>query len=205
MPCRNHPDVNESLVRCTRCGRQFCRDCVIQLRGFYYCGGCKGEHVRDVQSGTAPGTLDLATIGRRWGGSIVDSLALYAAFLPLSFGVFFALGTLGAATESSGAGAEVVGGAVIVILYGFLLGAPVVYEALMVQSRGQTLGKMAVGIKVVNPDGSDVSTGQAWGRAVVKMALGSCGGITFLPALFTKDKTTIHDMVAKTRVVRLQR
>lgn len=97
------------------------------------------------------------------------------------------------------------GGVVVVVLYAFLLGTPVVYEGLMVQSRGQTLGKMAVGIKIVNPDGSAVSPGQAWGRAAVKMALGTCGGLTFLPALFTKDRTTIHDMVAKTRVVRVQR
>jgi uncharacterized RDD family membrane protein YckC len=75
----------------------------------------------------------------------------------------------------------------------------------MVSARGQTLGKMAVGVRIVNPDGSAVSRGQAWGRAVVKMALGSCAGLTFLPALFTKDRTTIHDMVAKTRVVRVER
>jgi uncharacterized RDD family membrane protein YckC len=200
MPCRNHPDVNDGLVRCTRCNLLFCRDCVIQLRGFYYCGGCKGEHVRDVQSGTAPGTLDLATVGRRWGGSIVDSLALYAAFIPLFIGGAFVLSALGV-----GKAGETLGGGAVIVLYAFLLGTPVVYEGLMVQSRGQTLGKMAVGIKVVNPDGSVVSPGQAWGRAVVKTALGSCLGLTFIPALFTKDRTTIHDMVAKTRVVRVQR
>jgi uncharacterized RDD family membrane protein YckC len=203
MPCRNHPDVNDGLVRCTRCSRLFCRDCVIQLRGFYYCGGCKGEHVRDVQSGTAPGTLDLATVGRRWGGSIVDTLALYTVYIPVSIGFGVAMATFGGA--SKGSGGETLGGALVILLYGVLLGIPVVYEGLMVSSRGQTLGKMAVGIKIVNPDGSAVSPGQAWGRAVVKMALGTCAGITFLPALFTKDRTTIHDMVAKTRVVRVQR
>ncbi len=203
MPCRNHPDVNDGLVRCTRCNRQFCRDCVIQLRGFYYCAGCKGEHVRDVQSGTAPGTLDLATVGRRWGGSIVDSLALYAVYIPVTIAFMFALGSVGA--SSPGQAGEAVGGVALILLYAVILGVPVVYEGLMVGSRGQTLGKMAVGVKIVNPDGSAVSSGQAWVRAVVKMALGSCAGITFLPALFTKDRTTIHDMVAKTRVIRVQR
>jgi len=202
MPCRNHPDLVEGLVRCTRCGRLFCRDCVIQLRGFYYCGGCKAEYVRDVQSGTAPGTLDLASVGRRWGGSLIDTMALYAVFIPLVMGVGFAMAALGLATEGGGGA---FGGVIILLTYGFLLGAPVVYEGLMVSSRGQTLGKMAVGVRIVSPDGSAVSRGQAWGRAVAKMALGSCAGITFLPALFTKDRTTIHDMVAKTRVVRVER
>jgi uncharacterized RDD family membrane protein YckC len=202
MPCRNHSDLVEGLVRCSRCGQLFCPDCVIQLRGFYYCGGCKAEYVRDVQSGTAPGTLDLASVGRRWGGSIIDSLALYVVFIPLAIGGGFAMAALGLADEGRGGA---VGGVLILLIYGFLLGAPVVYEGLMVGSRGQTLGKMAVGVKIVNPDGSAVSRGQAWGRAVVKMALGSCAGLTFLPALFTRDRTTIHDMVAKTRVVRVER
>jgi uncharacterized RDD family membrane protein YckC len=196
MPCQNHPEVNDGLVRCTRCNRLFCGDCVIQLRGFYYCAGCKGEHVRDVQSGTAPGALDLATVGRRWGGSIVDTLALYVVYIPA---------TIGFAAVSNGAPGHAQPGLLIILFYAVLLGIPVVYEGLMVSSRGQTLGKMAVGIKIVSPDGSAVSPGQAWGRAVVKMALGTCAGITFLPALFTKDRTTIHDMVAKTRVVRVQR
>jgi uncharacterized RDD family membrane protein YckC len=200
MPCRNHPDVVDGLVRCSRCGRLFCRDCVVQLRGFDHCGGCKAEYVRDLQSGTAPGTLDLASIGRRWGGSLIDTMALYALFIPLAMGGGLSMAALGWGAESGEAGA-----AILVLSYGFLLGAPVVYEGLMVSARGQTLGKMAVGVRIVNPDGSAVSRGQAWGRAVVKMALGSCAGLTFLPTLFTKDRTTIHDMVAKTRVVRVER
>jgi uncharacterized RDD family membrane protein YckC len=156
--------------------------------------------VRDLQSGTAPGTLDLASIGRRWGGSLIDTMALYALFIPLAMGGGLSMAALGWGAESGEAGA-----AILVLSYGFLLGAPVVYEGLMVSARGQTLGKMAVGVRIVNPDGSAVSRGQAWGRAVVKMALGSCAGLTFLPALFTKDRTTIHDMVAKTRVVRVER
>jgi len=202
MPCRNHPSVNEGLVRCTRCGGQFCRDCVIQLRGFSYCGECKGEQVRDVQSGTPPGTLELATVGRRWGGIIIDNLLLQFAVIPLVFLPAMGIGALGAATEAS---EEAMGGLMLGLVFLLALGLPIVYEGFMVQAKGQTLGKMAVGIKVVNPDGTDVSAGQAWGRAAVKTALGSCLGLSFLPALFTKDRTCVHDMVAKTRVVRVRR
>jgi uncharacterized RDD family membrane protein YckC len=35
--------------------------------------------------------------------------------------------------------------------------------------------------------------------------LAACIGITYIPALFTKEKTSLHDMLAKTRVVKVQR
>ena len=77
-----------------------------------------------------------------------------------------------------------------------------VYEGLMLAARGQTLGKMAVGIKVVRADGSDLTTGQAWGRAAMRQVLVSCLCIiNYLPILFTQEKTALHDMVVNTRVV----
>jgi uncharacterized RDD family membrane protein YckC len=80
------------------------------------------------------------------------------------------------------------------------------YEGLMLARRGQTLGKMAVGIKVVTPEGRDIGTGQAWGRAVLRQIFWSyLAFINYLPALFTKQKTAIHDLACKTRVVRARR
>lgn len=78
-----------------------------------------------------------------------------------------------------------------------------VYEGFFLSSTGQTLGKKWLGLKVVNPDGSTISTGQAWGRAVGKNLMNFCFGIGYLPALFTKEKTCVHDLLAKTRVIRL--
>jgi uncharacterized RDD family membrane protein YckC len=56
-------------------------------------------------------------------------------------------------------------------------------------------------VKVVRPDGSDISGGQAWGREVSRAFLGFLYILDYLPALFTKDRRTIHDMLANTRVV----
>ncbi|MHC5059105.1 MAG: RDD family protein [Planctomycetota bacterium] len=89
----------------------------------------------------------------------------------------------------------------------FIAGASVVnllYEGMMLQARGQTLGKMALGIKVVTPDGEDISPGQAWGRALVRVifnALQYISLVNYLPAFFSQEKKTVHDSVAKTRVV----
>ena len=80
----------------------------------------------------------------------------------------------------------------------------ILYEGLMLSARSQTLGKMAMHLRVVRADGSPISTGQAWGRASIRALMASCLSlIDYLPALFTNEKTALHDMAAKTRVINL--
>ncbi len=51
MPCKNHPEVVENLVRCSRCGEKYCPDCVVELSAAPFCKSCKDEKVLDVMSG----------------------------------------------------------------------------------------------------------------------------------------------------------
>lgn len=198
MACANHPAVTTGLVRCKRCEQTFCRNCVVALRGQYYCARCKSDQVRDIQSGTEAGVLELATLGRRFGAQWVDGLVFMVIFLPLYFVLFLGAGAAGA-TPDAGLGLTAlltIGGAALVF----------VYEGLMLSSRGQTLGKMAVGIKVVTPEGQDIAAGQAWGRALVRQVFFSYFALLdVLPAVFTKQRTAVHDLAAKTRVVRFRR
>jgi uncharacterized RDD family membrane protein YckC len=76
-----------------------------------------------------------------------------------------------------------------------------IYQAAMLQVYGQTLGKMAVRVKVVRPDGSAISGRQAWGRELSRAVLGLLYIADYLPVFFTKDRRTLHDMLARTRVV----
>ncbi|MBN2369934.1 MAG: RDD family protein [Vicinamibacteria bacterium] len=209
--CVHHADIHEGLVTCRRCGRRFCGDCVVALRGAFYCMECKIEHVRDIQSGLPPGTLDpagisdLAGIGRRfaaiWIDGFIQAIATYAIIIPVGLVIGATSSLQGPAARGEFPPAMVF---LMVMIYGLGFGLPLVYEGLMLSRRGQTLGKMALGIKVVTPEGDDISTGQAWGRATAKLLLASCMGVTYLPALFTQEKTTLHDLLAKTRVARLQ-
>jgi len=200
--CVNHASVMVGIVRCRRCQRTFCRNCVVALRGQYYCAQCKGQQVRDIQSGTEAGVLELASIGRRFAALWVDSILLMLVVFPVAF----ALGLGFAAAPGSPETADTAMGGLMLLI---TIGAAVlvaIYEGLMLGARGQTLGKMAVGIKVVTPEGRDIAGGQAWGRAVVRQVFFSYFAlINYLPALFTKQKTAIHDLACKTRVVRARR
>ena len=70
-------------------------------------------------------------------------------------------------------------------------------------ARGQTLGKMAAGIRVVAADPtSTLDVGHAFVREAMWLVLAAPAGLGFLPALFTRDRRGLHDRLAGTRVVR---
>jgi uncharacterized RDD family membrane protein YckC len=68
---------------------------------------------------------------------------------------------------------------------------------------GQTLGKMAAGIRVVRADaGSPLDLGHAVLRTLMWILLAVPAGLGFLTALFSRDRRGLHDRFAGTRVVR---
>ena len=216
MQCTNHPEVDQDIVRCLRCQQAFCPDCVVMLRGYWYCGPCKDEQVRDIQSGTTT-AFELASMGRRFVAALLDGLLQTFVLLLVMIPFFFVLAGMAATTAGSGGepseAAQAALGFGVLGMYAVVLfvsiAVPLVYEALMLARRGQTLGKMALSIQVVTVDGAMLTRGQAWGRAGMKVALAqfcSCAGLLadYLPAFFTVERTTLHDMAVKTRVVRIK-
>jgi uncharacterized RDD family membrane protein YckC len=76
------------------------------------------------------------------------------------------------------------------------------YYALMESSGKQaTLGKMALGIKVVDRQGARVSFARATGRHFAKLLSGMIMMIGYMMAGFTSRKQALHDMVAGCLVV----
>ena len=68
---------------------------------------------------------------------------------------------------------------------------------------GQTLGKMAAGIKVVSAaPGATLDLGRALLREVLWFLLAIPAGLGFLTAAFSQDRRGLHDRFAGTRVVR---
>jgi uncharacterized RDD family membrane protein YckC len=70
---------------------------------------------------------------------------------------------------------------------------------------GQTLGKMLVGVSVVDVDGSALSGGAALLRFVGYFASLGTVGLGFVMAGLRRDKRALHDLLAGSRVVRAVR
>jgi uncharacterized RDD family membrane protein YckC len=75
------------------------------------------------------------------------------------------------------------------------------YAAFHASSKQATLGKMAVGIKVVRTDGTRISLARGVGRFFATILSSLIIGIGFLMAAFTERKQALHDMVCDTLVV----
>lgn len=191
MICRNHVDVDEGVRRCSRCGGTYCPDCLVTIQDRPFCATCKTEQLMDVRSGVDRTRLVYGGFWQRFGAYIIDYVIQIIPIYAI-FGVAMLL------SGFTGTGEPTVW---FVLAYIPALLIPICYEALMLQAKSQTVGKMALRLKVVRPDGSRITAGQAWGRAVMRLVLGCLIIADYIPYFFTDEKTTLHDMVAGTRVV----
>lgn len=203
MPCKNHLLVEDRLTRCAVCTEAFCPDCIVGIGGLPYCMDCKSEMLLDLFSGVPPMTLDMASISRRFVAMFVDSLILS---LPL---IIIVAATLFPAL-AAGEDAEQLDGVLpfLPIMNGVLtlvwMGLIVAYEGLMLSlMKGQTLGKKMLHLKVVTAEGAPISRGQAWGRALIRNLFGlvPCLGLIDYLVAFGAERTCVHDILAKTRVI----
>jgi len=84
----------------------------------------------------------------------------------------------------------------------FLLLVALGYLLMFTAAGGQTLGKMAVGLRVVTDRGQRLSFLNATGRYFAKFISAIILGIGFIMVAFTDRKRGLHDMIAGTLVIK---
>lgn len=77
----------------------------------------------------------------------------------------------------------------------------VVYDGFFVGRFGATPGKMALGLKVVSPEGAAISYGRSFGRGGAEIISGLICNIGYIIAAFDTQKRGLHDHIANTRVI----
>jgi uncharacterized RDD family membrane protein YckC len=158
----------------------------------------------------AAGRYTLAGWWSRVGAAVIDGLiiGIGAVLILALFGSIFSIGFFD--SEETGVAALVVGLMLsfVAIAIVALLYAPL----MMARTNGRTLGRMAVGIRVVRASGEPMTFGWAMLREVAVKALlfGVAGSITFglanladvLWPLWDDENRALHDFVVDTRTVR---
>ena len=76
-----------------------------------------------------------------------------------------------------------------------------VYEVYFVSTRGGTIGKLILGLKIIRADGSPVPPGLAAGRYFAQWLSGAILAIGYIMAGFDPEKRALHDRICETRVV----
>lgn len=140
---------------------------------------------------------------KRFAALVIDGVILSAAYYALLVGFVVVFG-LGAAsvfsTDSAGIGGVfAVLLALVYLLYPVL--SAIYFVAMETSSHQATLGKMAVGIKVVDRQGRRLGRGHALGRWFSHLLCYLTLYIGYLMVAFTRHKQGLHDMVNGTQVV----
>jgi len=76
------------------------------------------------------------------------------------------------------------------------------YNSVMVKNYSGTLGKIALGLVVIRYDGKPMTWNCAFSRSFLSIFF---FGVSHLLAAFDLEKRALHDVVANTRVLKLQR
>jgi len=147
----------------------------------------------------AAGTFEYAGFWIRLVAIIIDGLVL----MPLMFVIALPMGLFAGVAqemESDTAAVAALGGQLLMqlVLYAIVI----LYNGFMVGKFGWTLGKKALGLRVVAPDGSPVSMGRAFGRAFAEILSGMICNIGYIIAAFDSEKRSLHDHIASTRVIK---
>jgi uncharacterized RDD family membrane protein YckC len=190
VTCQRCGWQGENAQYCSRCGASFGTSPV----------AARGPFAPPPVSPPAPVlTPVLVTVSSRPAGFWIRFVAVFidGIVLLVAQGILFSAGWM-VSGGSAGGGTAVKG---LVNVFGTLLGAA--YGIIFHWLWGQTLGKMALQIKVVSMDGGPLTFGQAAGRyfATFLSAIILCIG--FIMAGIRSDKRALHDLLAGTRVVRL--
>ena len=171
----------------------------MQIAGNWVCGDCKPAFLSRLMAGGAATSSQWHYGGFwiRFAGVFIDGVLMQVVRVPLSL---LLLGTVMSPLAAAKPNPAVFTGAMVTLGFVSMLIA-CLYEVIMIHQFGATLGKMAVGIKVIRTDGSGVGWGTSIGRYFMKIVSGLILGIGYIMAGFDDEKRALHDRVCDTRVV----
>lgn len=148
----------------------------------------------------------LASPGKRFVARIIDIILLGLAMLIIGALGIGGTAALGSSGTDAGVGAAV-GAFFMTMLTVFLL--TIVYEVTLTALKGQTVGKMAMGIHVARADNGGLP---GWGKSIIRWALptlmcfipfiGWVGGLlTYVSLTWDNGRQGWHDKAAATVVI----
>jgi uncharacterized RDD family membrane protein YckC len=182
---------------CSECGRPFPPDLLVKLGPASVCATCKPTYLQKLREGV-PSTL----VHRHYAGFWIRFVArlIDSALLTLVFWmVVFAVGPLSPGRATVSNFSIMAGASGVLSLLNFALN--IAYEVYFVSTRGGTIGKLVLGLRIIRADGSPVSAGLAAGRYFAQILSAIILMIGYIMAAFDDQKRALHDRICETRVI----
>jgi uncharacterized RDD family membrane protein YckC len=193
-------------VTCGNCGRSVAVSETVNLAGVTICAQCKPAYIRRLQEGAAPTRVALRYQGFwiRFVAKFIDGLVLSVVTTPLYF--LMLLPAIRSQVAAQGTGADPAAAAAAMfgamgLMYGVSFGLSLAYNTIMNGRWGATLGKMAIGARIVNADGTPIGYGKALARFLAEIVSSLILAIGYIMAAFDSKKRALHDHICGTVVV----
>ena len=184
------------------------------IGGVYVAEQQKDLIVQQIREGVVPGQVlaqnphgfVYAGFWIRVAAKIIDSILISIVNYTLMFLIMGSVAGFGSLAKSgvNGEGPDMNPAALgaVLLMYVLIFGINISYNTIMVSKYGGTLGKLAVGIKVVRADGAMLSIPHAIGRACAEILSGMTCYIGYIMVAFDEpEKRALHDHICSTRVV----
>ncbi len=167
---------------------------MLPMQGQCLCGACKPTYLMRLREGNLKHAgLPYARFWRRAVAKFLDYglMALYTNAIAVLLGVIFTNRDVGEMVD--------LGLTLVLILISVVLQG--IYHVWFIGKYGATLGKMALGIKIVTPDGGKVSYLRAFARYLLEGVSSFALYLGYIMAAYDDRYRTLHDMFCHTRVV----
>jgi uncharacterized RDD family membrane protein YckC len=192
---------------CSECGKPNPPDELAHFGNLLICPACKDSYAQKLREGVAPVVaVEYAGFWIRVVASVIDWVILLIVEMIVQYAIFRGSMKIPQVQPSDDPGQ-------VLAQFGALIGAigllsaintavNCAYEAIFVAKMQATPGKMALGLKVVRPDGSAVGLGRAAGRYFAKILSALILMIGYIMVAFDAQKRGLHDMICDTRVIK---
>jgi uncharacterized RDD family membrane protein YckC len=192
---------------CSECGRPTAPDELARFGDRLVCPICKESYAQKLREGVpAAAAIPYAGFWIRFVAWIIDAVVLMVIDGIVQFAVLGSSVATIPRFDPNTNPMEVLGPLMaklgVVYLIGIIVGCS--YEAGFVgSSLSATPGKLALGLRVLRPNGARVGFGRAAGRHFAKILSLMILLIGFIIAGFDAQKRALHDMICDTRVIKI--
>jgi uncharacterized RDD family membrane protein YckC len=191
-------------LHCVECGRPFSTDELVVIGSATVCAVCKPIYMQRLREhGSAVGPVRYGGFWIRFVARLIDSVLLGIVGAVVQLPLNLAALNPAVNTQDPRAVLPALMGA-IAISSGINLVIAATYETLMVVKWGGTLGKLALDLRVVRPDGFPLTVGRALGRYFATIVSSVTLSIGYIIAAFDDEKRSLHDRICDTRVIKIK-
>lgn len=163
--------------------------------------GVPGQQQTEPPTPSKPEGFNNVSFWPRVLASLIDGLVVLVMQLPVFAALAFA-GVIGVSLADLEALQSPEGQRILNLMTIPMSIIQVAYYTIMNGTWGATLGKMAMGMKIVREDGNPIGYGVALGRIVVKLILAQCTcSLMYLSVAVNSEHRGWHDQIVGTRVI----